>query len=63
MSTSLTPEEFELVVPEKKSNTLQVPANLNDLEIFRIIHLTNNRRILGNIRETRVKVFSAYLDS
>ncbi len=38
MSAALAPEEFELVIPEKKTTFPQVITDLNDMEFLQSVH-------------------------
>jgi hypothetical protein len=43
LPAALAPEKFKLVIPEKKTNLLQVLANLHDVEFLQTVHRTNIR--------------------
>jgi hypothetical protein len=59
LSAALAPEEFELVVPEKKTNFPQVSAYLGNAEFFQSIRQTHLFISAGDIQETYVKVLNA----
>ncbi len=57
LPAAFAPEELESIVPEEKTNSLQVRANPHHIAILHIIHLANQYRAAENIQETCVKLF------
>jgi hypothetical protein len=58
LSAALAPEEFELVIPEKKTNFPQVPTYLGNVEFVQSIRQTHLFIPVGDIQETYVKVLN-----
>jgi len=58
LSAALAPEEFELVIPEKKTNFPQVSTYLDNVEFLQSIRQTHLCGVAANIQETYVKVLN-----
>jgi hypothetical protein len=58
LSAALAPEKLELIVPEKKTNFLQVLADLDSFEFVQIFHRTPDMGSNSHNQETRVKVLT-----
>jgi hypothetical protein len=56
LPAALAPEEFELLVPEKKANFPHVPTYLHDIQLIQTVRQAHTCSAARNIRETYVKV-------
>ena len=56
LPASLAPEKLVKIIPEKESDLFRVLANLDDIELFQLIHQTIKYSAVHDILETCVKV-------